>query len=701
MRIGELLNQAQRSTFIGRKTELEALDRLQEADHRSWKILNLHGLSGIGKTTVLRMFAERTSIGRCLYVPGHDGHPSPAAFVQCLLRELEPADRVLFEQGERSQADLIQELNGSLMRRAEEAGGIVVLLDEFEQWVGIEGWIREEWIPSLSPSVKLCIVTRNALGAEWSKGGWNRLIDRLEMKPFTTAEVRGFAEKHGLTEPESVRVLYRLSGGIPLSLSIACDRMLKQAVHGAEISLFDGETPNGLPLEWLGELLIEPYYELLEAACVVWRFDQEILEAIVRRPLSVPVFREFCNLPFVAWHRDHWRIHDLVRKWGVDDLQRRKPGQYAEYRARALQVVQRRESGDTLRSSEWTFDKLALHEDEFIRQLCFQWDGETVIRECAFSDMERAERLYHSFHRRFYRADSSEDRHAAELLRPLWEADPSSFVGMWRDGRMVAFCAVIPLHSKTVAVLKRSPITAPLASRCEEEQVRYAIPFAGMDTDVEYEISGILARSLLILLNLQARIVNLLAESHWMPYLRLMGYERAAWADGAAGDGTIYRAYQIDLRDDSLSARIDRLLSGLSRSDADRELPSGARVPTSPEETVRLLKPILKRFDRLPYEPALGAELSGWYEAAVHSGEGAGLALRQDLLREIERMETEREEEAVYGKILKLAYVRKVGTHETIAERLNLSVPTYYRYLSVATRKLALRMWQLKNGSGP
>ena len=35
----------------------------------------------------------------------------------------------------------------------------------------------------------------------------------------------------------------------------------------------------------------------------------------------------------------------------------------------------------------------------------------------------------------------------------------------------------------------------------------------------------------------------------------------------------------------------------------------------------------------------------------------------------------------VYGEIIRLCYINKFGTHETIATLLNLSISTYYRYL--------------------
>jgi DNA-directed RNA polymerase specialized sigma subunit len=62
---------------------------------------------------------------------------------------------------------------------------------------------------------------------------------------------------------------------------------------------------------------------------------------------------------------------------------------------------------------------------------------------------------------------------------------------------------------------------------------------------------------------------------------------------------------------------------------------------------------------------------------------------RKKLVTIIEQMEQGSEEEQIYSSILKLAYIQKSLKHEGIADRLNLSLSTYYRYIKKAIEKTA------------
>jgi len=49
-------------------------------------------------------------------------------------------------------------------------------------------------------------------------------------------------------------------------------------------------------------------------------------------------------------------------------------------------------------------------------------------------------------------------------------------------------------------------------------------------------------------------------------------------------------------------------------------------------------------------------------------------------------------EEQSFSQILHCAYMKKMGTHEKVAEYLHMSIPTYYRYLRKAVRRLSYEL---------
>jgi hypothetical protein len=80
------------------------------------------------------------------------------------------------------------------------------------------------------------------------------------------------------------------------------------------------------------------------------------------------------------------------------DLRSRKPQTFHNYRERALQLLQKKETDQSIRnSSEFAFEKLYLHEDDVVRRLSFQWDDRLIYRECTMQDRVNVVQLYQKF----------------------------------------------------------------------------------------------------------------------------------------------------------------------------------------------------------------------------------------------------------------------------------------------------------------
>jgi hypothetical protein len=128
--LGDVIDRARRQSFVGRRSELGTFDDAQ-AGRSPRRVLFVHGRDGIGKTTLLlEMRARASAAGRTtLLLDGSEIDPSPDGFSQAV----EAADSAHAAQDARAEGG---------------HGGTVLLVDGYEQLGAIDGWLRQDFIPS-------------------------------------------------------------------------------------------------------------------------------------------------------------------------------------------------------------------------------------------------------------------------------------------------------------------------------------------------------------------------------------------------------------------------------------------------------------------------------------------------------------------------------------------------------------------------
>lgn len=338
MRIHDLLVKRQQGLFLGRERESALLRRLLAESDAEWKLLHIYGPGGIGKSTLLRLFAEEVGPGRCILLDGSAGLATPDALLRKLQQELARMGVSFDDPGSDPKPEsVMQQLNAY----ADAQGAVLVACDAFEKWRQIEPWLRDEWLPRLSPRVRLCTAGRFPLQGRWQGSGWNLLVHNVQLTPLSPENVAAYGRACGIAEPAAIEALKRISGGHPLALALASEAMLK---HG--LLDFERIHQNGVVQRLMSELLQDigdPALHLcLEAAAVVRRFDQELLQVILGEPIPIDRFRALCRLPFMAARERYWMLQGWVRRWALADLKARKPCCYDRYRARACAALRRR-----------------------------------------------------------------------------------------------------------------------------------------------------------------------------------------------------------------------------------------------------------------------------------------------------------------------------------------------------------------------
>ncbi|TLS48904.1 hypothetical protein FE782_28290 [Paenibacillus antri] len=178
-------------------------------------------------------------------------------------------------------------------------------------------------------------------------------------------------------------------------------------------------------------------------------------------------------------------------------------------------------------------------------------------------------------------------------------------------------------------------------------------------------------------------ILTLTCLKEWFPLFELCGFERASWADTITVHGTEYRGFSLDLAQEDFLTKLDRLLT--------KHSVGGDSFQSEPLRDMNALKQLLKDLPNLPRNPAM-AQLYGRlfpHRLTVDgSSESSGPTIQQDITHAIQRLSTGDDPEAVWGKLLHYVYIQGIRPHARVAERLNLSMATYYRHLNKALEQL-------------
>src|SRR6187549_77593 len=134
-RIDEIVTERALRRTVGRGSELRQMALLLEPDGPI--VCFVHGMAGIGKTSLVRVFAElaRQDGARVIELDGAGFEPSPGGFVGELTTALG------LEHGS-SLGDVLTAIDGM-------DGRVVIVLDVYERQRLSDTWLRREFVPAL------------------------------------------------------------------------------------------------------------------------------------------------------------------------------------------------------------------------------------------------------------------------------------------------------------------------------------------------------------------------------------------------------------------------------------------------------------------------------------------------------------------------------------------------------------------------
>ncbi|MEH6993719.1 hypothetical protein V7075_13555 [Neobacillus drentensis] len=555
------------------------------------------------------------------------------------------------------------------------------MLDAFENWRSVEEWLPK-WLGQLEATVRIITAGRFPLTGGWLRSGWASLIYTLELPSLSPTDVDRYARKRGLISTDTKSLLFQFSRGIPLAMTLAAEMILKgnqykplaHAERNQLIAVLMEELLDGLPA------LVR---RLFEAASVFWRFNEERLASITNEEIEQESFRKLTSMPFVVLKEDGWMLHDAVRSWALEDMMLRKPQTYEQMRRKALKQIRMEELSNLLNRQKLNLDKLSLHENPFVRNICFSGHlDDFEVRDCRECDLPVIESLIKQYHQ--YKIPSgTKDNFMEHLVRPIWEEDPSSFITIWKDNEIVASFGKVPLHTKMLQVLANEPLLHTFITGWKQTSNAYLLSFLGIEPKLEAKIRSFITNTIINHISKSEWILDFTCLNEWFPVLELCGFECAPWAYSTTDSGTEFRMFVLDLTKEDYLSKLDRLLSKRSIGESATQL--------KPAFDIQALKTLLKGFSNLPRIPELAESYARLFPHRItldHSIKKLGNHVQQDLMDVINHLTDGEEQDAILGKLLKYTYIQGVRPHELVAKRLNLSMATYYRYLNKALERL-------------
>jgi hypothetical protein len=354
--------------LVGRERELAALDRV--LDPGGPRVCFVYGMSGIGKSALLNGFAERCAAAGVSTVR-----------VDC--RSIDPT--------EQSFRDALGEAGERLVTGAEPA---VLLVDTYEVFRIADPWLRQELLPSLAPSARVVVASRDAPMLEWSvERGRLGGLEVLPLAPLEDEAVQRLLADVGIPDATAGAVT-RLARGHPLALRLALeaqvadvspDETLPHVVGALAAAFRDG--------------LDERSRRVLDAAAVPRPVTRGLLAAMLGEADADEALELLSRLSFVEHTTDGLRLHDAVHAALGSRLRAVDPSRFRWLRTAAWRHVQTEMSasgaGELARS---TADLLFLIDNPFVREAMFPTTTHDVsVEPCRPADVEAVRELWHRY----------------------------------------------------------------------------------------------------------------------------------------------------------------------------------------------------------------------------------------------------------------------------------------------------------------
>lgn len=389
------LEQSRERLFVGRAAQLDEFARALQSPHWPRAVWHIHGLGGIGKTSLLRQWKQQAREAGAIVIAldGRDFEPNVGAFCQALRIVLTEKLQIEIE-APLSPPALCAAIAGAPSR-------VVLQIDTLELLAPLDYFLREKFVPLLPQNATLMLAGRDALSLAWraDAGLWNEVAS-FDLAALSPLESQNYLQKRGIEAPFQLQIL-GWTHGHPLALSLAADVWQQQAgTLEPDIGKSAPPAPDDLPhligplLEHLMREVPTPAHRAaLEACAIVRALTQELLAEMLQAPLGAPeqaapdfqaLFEWLRALSLVQSHRYGVFPHDIARELLVADLRFRTPDWHGELHRRArVHYLRRIRTARGAEQERATFDCIYLHRLSPVVAPYLRWSDSGLALELA------------------------------------------------------------------------------------------------------------------------------------------------------------------------------------------------------------------------------------------------------------------------------------------------------------------------------
>jgi hypothetical protein len=664
-RLEHRLRAARDRYFCGRAAELELFRSALRHGPDSFAVLFLHGPGGIGKSALLRRFADEAHAAgrRVVELDGRSVEPSPAAF------EAEAGAALVDDK-------------------------VVLLVDTFELCAGLEGWLRDRFLPRVRHGVLVVLAGRRAPDPDWrGDPAWIDVLKVVPLGDLLSADARALLDARRVPA-ELHQTVLTFAGGHPLALSLAAEVAAGDAA-GSVSWAPTRDVIDHLLGTLVGEVPTPLHRQALEICAHARETTEELLRAVLPHDSDTnAMFAWLARLPYVEAGRHGLFPHDVVRDALEADLRWRDPAGYAAMHRRLrahLLSRARAATGRDILPAMGAFNYLRRH-GGVMSYLYGSKHGEVFEEPVNRSD--RAVLLELAARTRW--ADST------ELVAYWLERQPEAFRSYRRSrtGELVAFLAWLRLTDADAAAVSADPVVAAAWSHANRAGVVRAGEHVAVARFMVYcreqrppsPVHDLFQQRILANMlhskGLAWSYMVTAAPDYWEPIFNYVDYHRA---DTATQDTGGYALFGHDWLAVPLETWLDVMesweLFGLPATPDARE--PECVVMARPEFDIAVRDALAtRRLEALATNPLMRSRMV----MRSSRSENRAQALRSLVSEAVESLRISPREMKLH-RVLVATFFDLAATREAAARKLNLPLSTYHRHLRAGIQQVCDRLW--------
>jgi hypothetical protein len=678
--LAELLATRRRRRFVGRLAEQELFRAVLAANEAPFAVLHVHGPGGVGKTSLMDVFAmlAEEASARVVRLEGRDLVPSAVSLLAALRASIEVPD-------------------GDALISCSER--LILLIDSYERLAPVDDWMRTHLLPRFPTSALTVIAGRTPPAAAWrADPGWHDQLRVVTLRNLDPEDSRDYLEAHGTPTALHDRLL-QLSHGHPLGLSLLVDLVAR----GGEAPA-DPLTPDlvGVLLRRFVDTIPSGAERRALEVCALARVTTEsVLRAALGDESAHELFRWLLEVSFIESGPEGVFPHDLARDVLDADLRWRDPEAYRQiFRKVALHVRGRLRSSHGAAQRRTIFDLKFLFRN--LRSILSPIDWE----EWGHHDPEPARVEDRSAVLEL--VERSEGKASSTIAAHWWERQRDGFFVLRDSAGLRGVLGLLDLTQASdedraadpgaQAAWDHARRNAPLRSGERLTQTRFVIDreqYQSPSPTVN-AISILNVQRYLAMSNLAWDYLTLFEPEAYDAYFALADLPRAAGADFVV-NGRRYGLFAHDFRQVPIDALVELWTErALAQDNVAAPSPHApALLVLSQHEFTDAVRQALRDLK----EPALLAHNPLQRARLVRDrveGENPNPAALAALLREaIDSLRSQpRDDKRLLA--IERTYVNPAPSQEIAADLLGLPFSTYRRHLTQGVERIVAWLWELE-----